>query len=197
MGRSLLIAIVLWLLAGNGSALAQTKNTPPKNEKELQALLGKKGAYNAATFTITAYQRGAYTILIDEDVPGEPGKKNARAFLGQIKASKARVVWVEDTMRGGERANVEPIDFIAKLPKETAHYRIEFDDYDNKIVIVPNVNVRGDENPVSELARVWPTYERYCNEAIAWMKQQRYQKSWFDVEFWMQDFWPKGKKIRS
>lgn len=196
MGRPLiLIAIVaaVSLAFASGTSTTQAKKpSTPKSEQELRALL-KKGAYEAPCFTVRRVN-DKYAVIVYTE------KKNcwkaAKDFFGKLKISQAKLVWSEAyTDMRGERAMVGPVDFVAKLPYETSHYRIEFDDYDNRVVVVPNVDVRGDENPVSELTRLWPTYQRYCNEAVAWMKQQRYQKGWFEIEFWMQDFWPKGKKI--
>jgi len=86
-------------------------------------------------------------------------------------------------------------DSIQKLPQETDHYRIEFDDARNILLIVPKITIDGDANPTEELARQWPTYEQYANEAVEWMRQQKFEFQSFEIEFWMEDFWPEGKRI--
>lgn len=94
-----------------------------------------------------------------------------------------------------ENASVEFVDSVTKLPHETDHYRVEFDDYYNQLVIVPKVDIDSDANPQAELERVWPTYEQYANEAVAWLKSENFDLKSFDVNFWQQDFWPTGKQI--
>ena len=94
-----------------------------------------------------------------------------------------------------EQPHTEFIDFIDKLPHETDHYRIYYDDYYSEVVVVPLVEIDGEKNPIEEYERVWPTYEQYANEAIAWMKAEGADFASFDLEIVGQDFWPAGRKI--
>lgn len=89
----------------------------------------------------------------------------------------------------------EVTDFLQKLPKETDHYRIEFDYEENQILIVPKITVRGDENPKDEFARQWSTYEQYAKEALAWMQTEKFDLKAFEIQWWGQEWWPSGKQI--
>lgn len=94
-----------------------------------------------------------------------------------------------------ETANVEFIDVVSKLPQENDHYRIEYDDYYDTLVITPKVDVDGQANPQEEFERVWPTYEQYALEAVAWLKDNQADLDNFTVEFWGEDFWPANRRI--
>lgn len=94
-----------------------------------------------------------------------------------------------------ETPHTEFVDFITKLPQETDHYRVYYDDYYSRVVVVPKVEIDGEKNPIEEYERVWPTYEQYANEAIAWMKAEDADFESFELEFWGEDFWPVGRNI--
>ncbi len=94
-----------------------------------------------------------------------------------------------------ETPHTEFVDFLSKLPYENDHFRIYFDDYYNELVIVPLIEIDGEKNPLEEYARIWPTYEQYANEAVAWMKAEKADFDSFTIAFDGEDFWPNGKRI--
>jgi len=95
-----------------------------------------------------------------------------------------------------ETPHTEFSNFVGKLPHKTDHYRVEFDDYYNQVLVVPLVEIDGDKNPVEEMERVWSVYEQYANEAVAWMKAEGVDFASFELKFWNEDFWPQGKAIK-
>ena len=89
----------------------------------------------------------------------------------------------------------EPPAITSKLPQETNHYRITYVSSQNKLLIVPLVDIDGDKNPIDEFARVWSQYEEYANEAVVWMKSQGVNPKDFTIKWWGEEFWPVGKQI--
>ncbi|MDO8650099.1 MAG: hypothetical protein Q7K33_02195 [Candidatus Berkelbacteria bacterium] len=84
---------------------------------------------------------------------------------------------------------------ISRLPQETNHYRITYNNSKGELLIVPLVDIDGDKNPRNEFARVWPQYEEYANEAVLWMKDQGSNPKDFTTRWWGEEFWPPGKQI--
>lgn len=185
------IVIAATLAATTTFGFAQA--TAPKTEKALQGLL-KKGTYIGSGFKVTAYKNGRYELVSAET---ERAKKNVRTFLAALGIGK-KTTWQIDEMYG-EQAMTEGLDAITRLPYETKTVRITWDSYYQKVVIVPKVEINtgryATRTPQEELAAVWPKYERACTEAVTWLKKQGFSSKNYDLEFWMEDFWPVGKKI--
>ncbi len=83
-------------------------------------------------------------------------------------------------------------DYGADAPHFSITYQYERGSY----LIVPKVNFTALESPESQLATQWPVYEAYAKEALASLKARGADPKQLKLEWWAQEWWPKGKAIK-
>jgi hypothetical protein len=78
---------------------------------------------------------------------------------------------------------------------ETPHFKITWQDLEQSYLIVPVIDIPPQTSPESEVAAQWTTYSKFADEALGYIKQQGGDPKSLPIEWWGQEWWPKGKSI--
>jgi hypothetical protein len=87
------------------------------------------------------------------------------------------------------------ITLARDLSYRNNNFNIEYDYNKEAYLIAPNVTVppRG---AISEaLVTEWGSYNRYAQEALAYIKSQGVDPHSIKIEWWSHEYWPQGKSI--
>jgi hypothetical protein len=84
---------------------------------------------------------------------------------------------------------------IKNLPFETDHFRVDWDENNQKYLLVPNIPFTAFEAPQVQIKNNWNLYEKYAKEALEWLKKQGVTPTKNNIEWWAEEWWPEGKTI--
>lgn len=78
---------------------------------------------------------------------------------------------------------------------ENPHFKIEWQELKQSYLIVPVIEIPPQAAPEPEIAAQWTTYSKYADEALSYIHQQGGDPKSLPIEWWGQEWWPRGKSI--
>lgn len=81
------------------------------------------------------------------------------------------------------------------LSFENAFFRIEYHYETQSYFIVPIIPITVEDSTQNQLASQWNVYQDHAQQALQYIRKQGIDPHSLRIDWWLQDYWPKGKKI--
>jgi len=117
---------------------------------------------------------GKYTFALDA-----PGHVEKRATLTNYAFLKKQYT----------------VTLLPNVNYENAHVSIQYTSEKQVYIIVPKIDFPIPDDPKAQLASQWNIYEKYAKEALDYIKSRGVDPKTLPIEWWLQDWWPTGKRI--